>query len=98
MATKNPKKPLVIELSDAVKFKIAEDPELAKAMESVLEKFHAVADAVNRGEHDDINKALEAMDGEEVKPLTKEEGAKINAKLAEEGFDEHGMIPKGAKN
>lgn len=94
-----PKKPLTIELSDAVKFKIAEDPELAKAMESVLEKFQTAADAVNRGEHGgDFDKALEAMGGEEVKPLTKEESRKINAKLAEEGFDEHGMIPKGAKN
>lgn len=62
-------KELKIELSDQVREQMAADPAMAEALREMMAAFHQANDAVQRGQYETMEDAIEAITGNRPAPV-----------------------------
>lgn len=79
------KEPFKIVLSDQVKGKMAEDPEAAEALRSVMETMEAASRGVEEGRYPSFDEAMFQITGERPRKLDDDEAEEVISGAA---FDE----------
>ena len=79
------KEPFKVEMSPQVKGKMAEDPELAEALRSMLEVLQAAALGVEEGRYPSFDEAMFQLTGERPRKLDEDEAADV---MERSGFPE----------